>query len=160
MDFLASKRVVTIVLAFMVMLNVTLLGVVWWQNTNRAMPKEMAMGHHNRQLALTRQLDLDKSQTISFEKLRQEHFLEVGPEIQAISLLKKQLIDESLQEKIDAAKITAITENIGSHQASIERKLALHFHELFKVCRPEQRDSLKIILQRIATRRHHHNRAQ
>jgi Spy/CpxP family protein refolding chaperone len=160
MDFLTSKKVITILLAFLVILNVTLLGFVWWQNTNRPMPKETTLGHHDRQLSLGRQLALNESQSISFDKLRKEHFLEVGPEIQAIALLKKQLIDASLQERIDTTKIAALSENIGSRQASIEKKLALHFHELAKVCTPAQRDSLKTILERIGTRRHRHSREQ
>lgn len=160
MDFLTSKKVITILLAFLVILNLTLLGFVWWQNTNRPMPREMSLGNHDRQFSLSRRLALNESQTISFDKLRKEHFLEVGPDIQAISLLKKQLIDESLQERIDTTKIAAISENIGSRQASIEKKLALHFHELAKVCTPDQRDSLKTILERIGKRRHRHSRGQ
>lgn len=160
MDFLTSKRVITIALVFLVMLNVLLLGVVWWQNTNRPIPKPDATGHHNRPLSLSRQLTLNAAQTISFDKLRQKHFVDIRPEIEAIALLKKELIAESLQEEIDTTKIGAISEKIGSRQASIEGKLALHFHELAKVCRLEQRDSLKVVLERIATRRHRHNRGQ
>jgi len=66
-----------------------------------------------------------------------------------------QLIEESLQEKPDAKKIESIALGIGSRQAAIEQKMALYFHELANVCTPEQRDSLKIVLERVSTRRHH-----
>lgn len=74
--------------------------------------------------------------------------------MESIGLLKKQLVEESLKDNPDAKKIEAIAAEIGSHQAAIERDLALHFHELSKICTPEQRDSLKIVLNRITSHKH------
>jgi Spy/CpxP family protein refolding chaperone len=160
MNILTSKRLVTTAFVLLALLNVTLLGMLWWQNSNRLFPGHMARNHHNREFSFTRQLALSESQTVSFGKLRKEHFLKIEPEIQAIGLLKKQLIEEALKDSADTKKIEVIAENIGSHQAAVERDLALHFHELAKVCTPEQRDSLKIVLERIATRKHHNDKGQ
>jgi hypothetical protein len=160
MNFLTSKRLVTTALVLLALLNVTLLGILWWQNTNRMGDEPRARNHHNRQFLFTRELALNKSQTVSFDRLRQEYFLKIGPEMQAITMLKKQLIEESIQEKADTSKITNIAEKIGSRQAIIERKLALHFHDLSNVCRPEQRDSLKSVLERFATRKRFNNKRQ
>lgn len=157
MNFFTTKRLVATAFILLVIINITLLGMLWWPSTNRPLPRG---GHHNRQLFFTRQLSLNESQTASFGKLRREHFLKVEAEMQAIGLLKKQLIEESLQKRPDTKKIETIALGIGSRQASIEQKMALYFHELSKVCTPEQRDSLKIVLERIATRRRHNNREQ
>ena len=148
MDFLTSKRFLTTALLLLVVLNVTLIGMLWHQSTHR--PEHRPDNH---QFSFAGQLALSESQTASFSKLRQEHFLKVRPEMQAIAVLKKQLIDESLKEKPDVQKIEQLAATIGSHQALIERELALHFHELSKVCKPEQRDLLKEMLNRIATRK-------
>jgi Spy/CpxP family protein refolding chaperone len=157
MNFFTTKRLVATAFVLLAVLNITLLGMLWWQSTNDPRPRG---GHYNRQLFFTRQLSLNESQTASFDQLRQEHFRKVEAEMQAMGLLKKQLIEESLQERPDTKKIEAIAVSIGSHQTVIEQKMALYFHELSKVCTPEQRDSLKIVLERVATRRHHNNRGQ
>ena len=73
--------------------------------------------------------------------------------MQAIALLKKQLLEESLNDKPDTQKIDSLADSIGSRQATIERELAAHFHELAKICKPEQRDSLKKVLEHVATRK-------
>ncbi|MEI6847290.1 MAG: periplasmic heavy metal sensor [Chlorobiaceae bacterium] len=146
MDFLTSKRVVTTLVAFLVLLNVTLLGMLWRQNIcgiNR--------NQYLRQNSFTKPLALSESQTLSFQKLREEHFLKIRPEMQAITRLKKQLLEEALNDKPDTKKIETIANNIGSRQATIEKELTHHFHELATVCKPEQRDSLKKVLERIIT---------
>jgi hypothetical protein len=154
MNVLDSKRLVTTALVLLALLNVALLATLWWQGTNRALPGSEAKNHHKGQPSFIRELGLSESQSLSFDRLRKEHFQKVGAEMQAIALLKKQLVEESLQERPDTIKIAGIAGNIGLHQAAIERQLALHFHELAGVCTPEQRSSLKIILERIATRKH------
>ncbi|NTV05485.1 MAG: periplasmic heavy metal sensor [Chlorobiaceae bacterium] len=153
MNFLTSKRLVTTALVLLALLNITLLGFIWWQNTDRMVAGPGARNHQHRQFFFTRQLALNRSQTVSFDRLRQEYFLKIRPDMQAISMLKRELIEESLQEKADTGKITVIAENIGTRQAIIERELALHFHELAKVCTPEQRDSLKAVLERFTSRK-------
>ena len=130
------------------MLNLALVATLWHESSHHP---ERGPDHH--QFSLASQLALDASQSASFTKLRQEHFLKVQPEMQTITLLKKQLVDESLQEKPDVQKIGELAAAIGSRQAVIERELALHFHELAKVCKPEQRGLLKEALNRIATRK-------
>ncbi len=148
MDFLTSKRFVTTALVLLVLLNVTLLSVLWWQNTHQLQPPTRQF---NRQLSFGESLSLNKSQAASFSTLRQNHFLKVRPEMESIGLLKKQLVEESLKDNPDSKKIETIAAEIGAHQAVIERDLALHFHELAKICTPEQRDSLKQVLNRITS---------
>ena len=151
MDFLTSKRFVTTALVLLVLLNVTLLSVLWWHNTHQPEPPNRQF---NRPLSFGESLSLSKSQTVSFRTLRQEHLLKVQPEMESIALLKKQLVEESVKEKPDTKKIEAIAGEIGAHQAAIEHDLALHFHELAKICTPEQRDSLKQVLNRITSHKH------
>jgi Spy/CpxP family protein refolding chaperone len=160
MNILTSKRLVTTALVLLALLNITLLGMLWWQNTNGPFPGRQGPGHRHHQFSFSRQLALNESQTASFSKLRQEYFLKIGPEMQAIGLLKKQLVEESLQDRPDTKNIERIALSIGSRHAAIEQTLALHFHELAKVCTPEQRDSLKTVLERIATRQRHNNKEQ
>ncbi len=155
MDFMTSKRFITTALVFLVVLNITLLGMLWWQNTNRPFQgSPISAREFNRHPSFTAQLGLTEAQALSFRNLRQEHFRKVAPEMEAIAQLKKQLLDESLRAKPDAKKIAILAESIGTNQATIERELALHFNALAKVCTPEQRNGLKKVLERFATRRY------
>ncbi|NTW68323.1 MAG: periplasmic heavy metal sensor [Chlorobiaceae bacterium] len=153
MNFLTSKRVVTGVVVFLVLLNITLLGFLWRQNSYMRHSSVPSERQFHRQNPFTRPLGLSNLQSATFQQLRREHFRNVQPDMAAIGLLKKQLVEEAMKSQLDSQKIAALSGSIGSRQAAIERELALHFHELYKVCRPEQRDSLKKVLDQIATRR-------
>lgn len=154
MDFLTSKRFITTALVFLVVLNVTLLGVLWWQNTHQPFPgPPMSMHEGNHHPSFTAPLGLTDAQAVSFQNLRQEHFRKVTPEMEAITQLKKQLIAESLSATPDAKKIAMLADSIGHNQAAIEQALALHFHALAQVCTPEQRGTLKKVLERLAVRK-------
>ncbi len=154
MDFLTSKRFIKTALVFLVVLNAGLLGVLWWQNTNGPFQDSLIATHEfNRHPSFTAQLGLTEAQALSFQNLRQEHFRKVAPEMQAIAKLKTKIIDESLNDRPDSKKIAILADSIGTKQAAIERKLALHFKALATACTPEQRNSLKKVLERFATRR-------
>ena len=154
MNLFTSKRLITAAFVLLVLLNVTLLSALWLQKSQR--PELLSGGHpFNHEGFFTRHLDLSESQTINFEKLRQEHFLKVRPEMEAIAPLKKQLVDESLKDMPDTKKTDSLVAAIGLHQAAIERELLLHFHQLSKLCTPEQRSRLKTVLENMSTRRMH-----
>jgi len=154
MNFFTTKRLVTSAFVLLVVLNALLLSMLWWQNAHR--PQLFNGGHgFNHEYMFARQLDLSEAQTLHFEKLREEHFLKVKPEMEAITLLKKQLVEESLNDNPDTKKIDAFVTGIGSHQAALERELVQHFHQMAKLCTPEQRVKLKAVLENMATRRMH-----
>ncbi|MEI7694843.1 MAG: periplasmic heavy metal sensor [Chlorobium sp.] len=153
MNFLVSKRLATAAFILLAVCNVTLLGMVLWQHD---CPVRLRHGGNQAglQRAFIESLGLSKSQALLFSKLRQEHFLKVRPEMESITSLKRELVDESLKRDPDLKKIDTLAANIAFHQATIERELAFHFHELGKVCSPVQSDSLKQLLNRIAAHRH------
>ncbi len=154
MDFLSSKRFITATLAILIVMNVALLGLLWWQNIHKPEERQIRITReYKRQIYFTGPLALSEEQSLRFRKLRQEHFRTVKPNIQAIAELKKELVKESIKEKPDTLKIKSLAGRIGTRQAVIEKELALHFHELAMVCTPPQRDSLQKILERIATRK-------
>lgn len=154
MNFFTSKRLITTAFVLLVLINGALLSVLWMQHTHRTMPLP-GVRQFNHDNFFARQLDLNESQAISVEKLRQEHFLKVRPEMEAIATLKKQLVEESLMDNPDTKKTESLVTAIGLHQAAIERELVLHFHQLSKLCTPEQRIHLKEVLENMSTRKMH-----
>ena len=156
MDFLSSKRFVTTALVLLVMLNVTLMGVLWWQNfVNKSYRSvEVTRFYSNNGPRGGIELTLTDQQKEAFRKLRQEHFRKTMPSVQKIIAFKKELISEAVKPNPDKAKLSAIADSIGHRQAAIEKDLALHFHELASLCTPAQRDSLQKMLNNIYTVRY------
>ncbi len=153
MNFLASRRLVTAAFVLLAVFNVTLLGMLFWQN-RCSVPTISGGDRFGAHAAFVESLALSKSQALSFRQLRQQHFIKVRPQMESIALLKQQLVEESLKENPDKKRVETIASSIGNHHVTIERELALHFHELAKVCRPAQRDSLKQVLNQITAHRH------
>jgi len=154
MNVLTSKRLVTTAFALLVVLNMVLLGVIWWQNTHRSLPTMHHRPFGGRMTMLQEPLKLSASQQAEFQQLRREHFQKVRPEMESIAILKASLVEEALKTQPDTKKIDTLAAAIATHHHTIERELALHFHELAKVCTPEQRDSLKTVLTRITAHTH------
>ncbi len=157
MNVLTSKRLIKTAFALLVVLNVALLSVVWWQNAHRsraAMPHRPFGSRINR---LQQPLKLSASQNTAFQQLRRDHFLKVRPEMENIASLKAALVEEALKAQPDTKKIDTLAAAIASHHRVIEHELALHFHELAKLCTPEQRDSLQAVLTRMTAHKHTRN---
>jgi Spy/CpxP family protein refolding chaperone len=154
MDFLTSKRFITATLVILVVLNVTLLGMLWWQNTHKPEHRSYRITRqYSKHVYFARPLALSEEQSLQFRQLRKEHFRKVMPDLQAIAALKKDLVSESVKEKPDTAKIAALAGSIGARQTVIEKEQALHFQKLAQVCTPGQRDSLRNILEHVAVRK-------
>ncbi|RXK88672.1 periplasmic heavy metal sensor [Chlorobaculum sp. 24CR] len=155
MDFLSSKRFVTTALVLLAILNVTLLGVLWWQNFVSSSYRSVEITRYYRDTGHRgRELDLTDRQRVAFGKLRREHFRKTMPAVQKIIELKKEMISEAVKPNPDQAKIAAIADSLGKRQSWLEKDLALHFHELAALCTPAQRDSLEKLLNNIYTVRY------
>ena len=148
MDFLSSKRFVTTALVLLVVLNMVLMGVLWWQNfvTRSYRSVEVTRFYNGGGPGGGAELVLNDTQKEAFKKLRQEHFRKSMPTVQKIIDFKKALIAEAVKPKPDKDKLSAIADSIGHRQAFLEKDLALHFHELAALCTPAQRDSLQKFL--------------
>ncbi len=155
MDFISSRRFITITLAILVALNIALLGTLWWQSTNSPQQKETVektRTYPKKPSTFEKALKLTEEQNKQFNILKLQHFQRTLPAIASISGLKRQLIQESVKSEPDTLVIKALAERIGSQQAFIEYRLAWHFNELSKVCTPEQRDSLQNILEKVTAK--------
>lgn len=147
MDFLSSKRFITTSLVILVILNLTLMGVIWWQNFVSSSYQTVEVTRYYSSGRSPRvELNLTEQQKTAFMKLRQEHFRKTMPAVRKIVELKKALISESVKPTPDKQKLAALADSIGQRQAWIENNLANHFHELAELCTPSQRDSLEKML--------------
>ncbi|MBO8091930.1 MAG: periplasmic heavy metal sensor [Prosthecochloris sp.] len=151
MDLFSSKRLISVILALLVVLNLALLGFLLWQNFYQP-EKEVQQDRTSRKTFFQEELRLSDEQNRRFNALRKEHFRGSIPVFIHIAAQKKQLIDEAFKETPDVEAINTLAERIGKNQAILERRLAWHFHSLATVCTPEQKDSLRTILESITIR--------
>jgi hypothetical protein len=156
MDFLSSKRLVTTALVILVVLNVTLLGFLWWQNTHKPEYRLLSVKRQiTKPVYFGPELTLTQAQQERFATLRRQHFRQTLPEVRQIVALKKELVNEAVKDNPDSIRIAGIADQIGKRQAILERSLAMHFHELAAVCAPgAQRDSLKMMLETVYSRKY------
>ena len=94
MDFLSSKRFISIVLAILVVLNLGLLGTLLWQNTHPSQKQnKVAVDHkfRSKQSFFQKELRLTEEQTRQFNTLRRQHFQGTLPALVAISGMKRQV---------------------------------------------------------------------
>jgi len=155
MDFLTSKRFITAALVFLALLNITLLGVISWQNFFSKNFRSLEVREsYTRSFSPDPEPAFSPAQRSQFMKLRRENLVRSMPELKKIVTLKKQLIDEAVKTSPDTARIAMIADQIGRQQALLDRGLAMHFHELSNLCTPAQRDSLKAFLGQIYSRRY------
>lgn len=148
MTFFSSKTFISIVLAILVILNLALLGTLWWQNNHAPLPDEQdaVKTSEGKPSFFEKNLSLTDEQLGQFNALRLQHFRGTLPALVTISNLKKQLIEEAIQSEPDTLLLKTIAGKIGKLQAIEEYRLAWHFNSLSKVCTPEQRDSLQMLL--------------
>ncbi len=154
MDSLFSRRFISILLVILVVLNLALLGTLWWQNFFSPPAKEKVTStykYKNKQSFFEKELNLTQEQSQQFNSLRYQHFQTTLPTLVAISGLKRQLIQEAVKAAPDTQAIKILSGRIGRQQAIIEYRLAWHFNSLSKVCTPEQRDSLQQMLVTVST---------
>ncbi|NTU68690.1 MAG: periplasmic heavy metal sensor [Chlorobiaceae bacterium] len=157
MDFLTSKRFVTTALVVLAILNVMLLGVLFWQNIfSRNFRSVEVREYYSRSVSPNPDEPFSPAQRARFRELRRDHFRKSMPEIRKIVAMKQELIDEAVKTNPDSARIADIADRIGKQQTLLDRNLAMHFHELSTLCTPAQRDSLKAFLGKIYTRRYEH----
>ncbi|UZJ41017.1 periplasmic heavy metal sensor [Prosthecochloris sp. SCSIO W1101] len=155
MDFLSSKRFISITLAILIVLNLALLGTLWWQNVKAPTKNEKAVKtikDTKKQSFFEKELNLTDEQSKEFNALRQQHFQGTLPALVTISSLKRKLIHEAIKAEPDTLEIKALAERIGSLQAVLEYRLAWHFNGLSNVCSPEQRDTLQSVLEKVTAK--------
>lgn len=155
MDLLSSKRFISITLAILLILNITLLGTLWWQNKQHSDTTDKTASvdkAQKKESFFERKLKLSDEQSRQFNALRQQHFQGTLPALVTISGLKHELVKEALDTEPDTLRIKALSHRIGRIQAYIEYRQAWHFNTLAGVCSAEQRDSLQQVLVSVAAK--------
>lgn len=134
-----SKRNITIGFIVMVVINLVLITMIVLH----------ASGHDRWKgpspHMLVRQLDLNETQQVQFEGLREDHFGVVEPKMKRIRELKKALMNT--EDRNEALRLTS---DIGKLEGEIDYLTFEHFTKVRAMCTPEQQQKMDEIKKRIS----------
>jgi protein CpxP len=82
-------------------------------------------------------LDFDENQIVAYEKLIDQHRIEIRAKDQKIIQIKKELY-RLLNKSNSIQETDSLTKEIGREQQEIERIHFNHFKDIKSICKPEQ----------------------
>ncbi len=150
MDIFKQKRYLWITVIVLLILNISSLTVLWMGRPDGSRPQKAqndpATEANRIQELLKAELDFDETQSLQYLKLRREHRQKAVQLQKDISRIKKQMFDEVLVENPKQELSDSLLALAQEKQAQLEKITFQHFLDLKKLCKPEQQDKLKILL--------------
>lgn len=142
MDYFKKKQLVFWGIALLVVMNISALATVWYQQHRLPPPHEMPGPQPPDPRFLHRELGLSQQQVQQFAELQRSHFEQASRIQQAIRQLKEEQFQQLTAASSDAARADSIAGEIGHLQAQLERETFHHFLALKKLCTPDQQRKL------------------
>ncbi|HVP06209.1 MAG TPA: periplasmic heavy metal sensor [Candidatus Acidoferrum sp.] len=127
-----------------VLLNIGLLALFWYEHFRKPPPSEDS--HSNPEQFFIQELRLDQTQADSVKALRREHFRHTDSLKMEIIDLSRRMTNELFAVSPDTALVRDLSEQIGRKQAEFERQVYAHFEAIKEVLRPDQYDKLHELL--------------
>lgn len=148
MDYFTKKRLVFWGVALLVIMNISALTTIWFQQHRPPEP--------SRRLELERrepppervnqflkdELRLTEAQTAQFAEYQNRHFAHVREIREAMRDLKQELFHELSAPAPDTMKVERLAAAIGARQSELEKTTFYHFLGLKRLCTPEQQAKL------------------
>ncbi len=130
----------------LVVLNIVLLGTVWYFHLNRSGPPPRQAPGFKPDGFFARELGLSDDQIKALETLRDEH-MRHGDSLRTLIFgLNNRILDELFATSPDSILISTLTDSIGMLHAQLGLSLIEHVRELQGFCTPEQQEKLKRLI--------------
>lgn len=137
-------RLSFIAILILVILNLGLLGVFWYDRFQRESPAQDA--HRNPEEFFIGELRLDQAQADSVRALRRAHFAYTDSLKREMNRLNAQMMEELFMPSPDTSRVRQLSAQIGNLQAEFERKVYEHFSQVKRVLQPGQYPKLQLLL--------------
>ncbi len=169
MDFYTRNRASNWVLLILVILNLALLATIWYPRLNP--PEKVTQTEQKKQDGydkryrrgdkyketrdkrlsgfLKRELNFTQEQLDKFMQLREEHFQKVSQFRRQVDDLRKEMMEQLLDDQLDSFRVEKFAEKMGQKTAELEKTVFYHFIELMGVCDSEQKSKYKSLLREI-----------
>jgi len=150
MDIFKQKRNLVFVIIMLVALNLALIALLWFGKPpgppQQRGPINGEEDMFRVQQLLKNELGFDEQQAKEYLKLRFEHQTAAAQLDSEVRQLKKQMFDEVLEDTPLPILSDSLLKLIQEKQARIELLTFEHFLDLKKICKPDQQDNLKILM--------------
>ena len=148
MDIFTQKRIALWTIILLVVLNVSLLTVIWIGRRPIEPRPIDAPPHSERTLELLQQeLGFSDEQIRQYDLLRKEHARQTLHLITDIQRLKKEMLDEVMTGHPDSVRVSQTATAIGNLQSQIEQLTFQHFLDLKELCGENQVKQLHMLMQ-------------
>ncbi len=142
-----QSRMALWAIIILVILNVGLMGLLWYQRLDRTrpFPPQQQQGRGTSDF-LARELGLDENGARALRALQEEHFRRADSLQRAMGDLNHRLFEQIFTPEPDTVSVRALSDSIGVLRAEFERGVASHFWEVKKLCKPEKYETLRRLL--------------
>ncbi len=150
MDIFKQKRYLFLVIIVLIVLNMATLVMLWLGGPQRPAqhrgPGRPKQERAQIQRLLKNELGFDDKQAEQYLKLRQEHREQTRQLNDEMRRIKKQMFDEVLEDIPQPMLSDSLLKLTQKKQSKIEQLTYQHFLDLKKLCKPEQKDKLKLLM--------------
>ncbi|MFZ5516676.1 MAG: Spy/CpxP family protein refolding chaperone [Candidatus Zhuqueibacterota bacterium] len=149
MDIFTKNRLTIITIILLVIFNLITLAIIW---SEKIRPSGRPLAQHPIEqrirtvMFLKNELGLKPDQVREYRTLRSQYRERMRTNSEEIRMLKKELLNQLFQDKIDSLEVERIIGRIGDKQEHIERLTLGHFHQLKKLCGNDQQQKLHRLL--------------
>ena len=150
MNYFSTRRVAAWTIILLILLNLSTMAMLWMTRYQKPAIRPPKNGDRATEQFLQQELGLTDEQARQFEELRQEHFQESKPIVEAMQQLKRELLEEVFASAPESETMQNIAEQIGTRQAELETLRYRHFLELKSLCQPEQVQKFRALFHEIS----------
>ena len=149
MDIFKQKRYLILVIVILVIMNLGTLFILWVGKPSPSPQKRSQVSHEQEKARLEQllkgELGFDENQVEQYLKMRYEHRKQSLTLNTKIHELKKQMYDEVFHDMPQQLS-DSLLNLIQAKQAELEHITFQHFIDLKKLCKPDQQDKLKLLI--------------
>jgi len=153
MDIFKEKRYLWFTIIVLIVMNLAVLTLLWLGRPEaggmHGPPKNPAEQRERLQHLLAEELGFDNSQIEQYLKLRRDHQHKMRLLQKEVREIKREMFDEVLEGDLQTELSDSLLALAQDKQAQIEHLTVLHFIDLKKLCKSEQREKLKLLMHEI-----------
>lgn len=143
-----NKNIWWVIVAILIF-NVAAIFTIYYKSNHKKHDEQCKDKQECFQDILKKELKLDSSQVIAFDKARQQYHDSIH-KIHALMKIKKDLLNKEMTgENPDTSLLYKTTEELGILFSQNRKHYIKHYFELSNICTPEQRKKLALLFNEI-----------
>ncbi len=137
-----------IALIVLVVLNITMLSVLWVKRIERPARPDLDRQGQGREHPIISRLGFDESQKKQFELSLKSHFKVIRPIEDEMHQVRTRLFT-SASDDLDQEELASLLDQLSTLQRTADSVMYVHFHQINEICRDDQKEDFKKLLNRM-----------